>query len=254
MEEEATEIESGPNAEDRSQPKQEKNKLHLHEQFASNDEDARDNGNNIDVKETEPGSEDSSVKSYGREEVELEEQLQTVKEELRKANESSENNLRKLKYMMADFDNYRKQMEKHLSSQVEAMKAELLLKFLNIRDDYLRALVVARQSKSESVVIEGLEGILKNIDTLLKSEGVAEIETAETPFDPNVHDAIAFSHRDDLDENTVTTEVRKGFMLNSKVLRPSLVEISRKIIKNKAIETKELEKDDAMEEAEGDDR
>ncbi|MDQ3970517.1 MAG: nucleotide exchange factor GrpE [Thermoproteota archaeon] len=168
-------------------------------------------------------------------------ELESVKNELRRAKESSESNLNKMKYLMADFDNYRKQMEKQLASKAESIKAELLLKFLNIRDDYLRALSVARQSKSEQgvVVIEGLEGILKNIDSLFASEGVREIEAVGTPFDPNVHDAITYSARDDLAENTVTAEIRKGYMLNGRVLRPSLVEIS-KIVKNSVNDTKEL--------------
>jgi molecular chaperone GrpE len=175
------------------------------------------------------------------EEVEvLKAELESVKSELRKARESSESSLNKMRYLMADFDNYRKQMEKQLASKAESIKAELLLKFLSIRDDYLRALSVARQSKSEQgVVIEGLEGILKNIDLLLASEGVREIEAVGTPFDPNVHDAIAYSARDDLAENTVTAEIRKGYMLNGRVLRPSLVEIS-KIVKNSVNDTKEL--------------
>ncbi len=176
-----------------------------------------------------------------QEEVEtLRAELKSVKGELRKAKESSESSLNKMRYLMADFDNYRKQMEKQLASKAESIKAELLLKFLNIRDDYLRALSVARQSKSEQgVVIEGLEGILKNIDSLLSSEGVREIEAVGTPFDPNVHDAIAYSARDDLAENTVTAEIRKGYMLNGRVLRPSLVEIS-KIVKNSVNDTKEV--------------
>lgn len=176
------------------------------------------------------------------EEVEaLRAEIESVKNELRKAKESSESSLNKVRYLMADFDNYRKQMEKQLASKAESIKAELLLKFLNIRDDYLRALSVARQSKSEQVVvIEGLEGILKNIDSLLASEGVREIEAVGTPFDPNVHDAIAYSARDDLAENTVTAEIRKGYMLNGRVLRPSLVEIS-KIVKNSVNNTKEMD-------------
>src|ERR671910_414593 len=176
------------------------------------------------------------------EEVEaLRAELESVKSELRKAKESSESSLNKMRYLMADFDNYRKQMEKQLASKAESIKAELLLKFLNIRDDYLRALSMARQTKSEQgVVIEGLEGILKNIDSLLASEGVREIEAIGTPFDPNVHDAIAYSARDDLAENTVTAEIRKGYMLNGRVLRPSLVEIS-KIVKNSVNDTKEVD-------------
>ncbi len=164
-------------------------------------------------------------------------ELQSVKDELRRARESSEGGLNKLKYLIADFDNYRKQMDRQAASKAESAKAELLLKFLNIRDDYLRALSVARQGKSEPVVIEGLEGILKNIDSLLSSEDVREIETVGTPFDPNVHDAIAHSATDDVDENTVTAEIRKGYMLNTRVLRPSLVEIAKKIVTNNVSDT-----------------
>ena len=174
--------------------------------------------------------------------VALRAELESVRSELRKAKESSESSLNKTKYLIADFDNYRKQMEKQVASKAESIKAELLLKFLNIRDDYVRALSVARQSKSEQiVVIEGLEGILKNIDSLLGSEGVREIEAIGTPFDPNVHDAIAYSARGDLAENTVTAELRKGYVLNGRVLRPSLVEISKKIIKNSVNDTKDID-------------
>ena len=173
----------------------------------------------------------------------VKDELDSVKEELYKARESSDNNLNRLKYMMADFDNYRKQMEKQIASKIESSRAELLMKFLNIRDDYSRALEIAKQSKSETVVIEGLEAILKNLDSVLKSEGVMEIETIGTPFDPNIHDAISFSYQDDISENAVTGEIRKGYMLNNKVLRPSLVEISKKIVKNTVNDTDELEKE-----------
>lgn len=175
---------------------------------------------------------------------ELKAELQSVKGELKKAKESSDSSLSRLKYLMADFDNYRKQMERQAASKAESAKAELLLKFLNIRDDYLRALSVAKQAKTEAVVIEGLEGILKNIDSLLASEGVMEIETVGTPFDPNVHDAIAHSVRDDVEENIVTDEIRKGYMLNSKVLRPSMVEIAKKIVKNSVSDTIEPDRQD----------
>ena len=173
----------------------------------------------------------------------LSEELKYVKEELSKVRESSQSNLNKLKYLMADFDNYRKQMEKQVASKVESSKAEVLLKFLSIRDDYLRALEIAKQSMSEGVVLEGLEAILKNLDSLLRSDGVMEIETIGTPFDPNIHDALSFSYRDDVPENTVTGEIRKGYMLNNKVLRPSLVEISKKIVKNIINDTETIEKE-----------
>ena len=161
----------------------------------------------------------------------IDEEIQSLRKELQAAKESSEANLNKLKYLMADFDNYRKQMEKQAASRIETAKAELLLKFLNIRDDYQRALATAGKDASH-VLVAGLEGILKNIDSLLSSEGVRSIEAIGTPFDPAVHDAIAFAPRDDVPENSVTAEIRRGYMLNDKVLRPSMVEVARKIVRN----------------------
>lgn len=190
----------------------------------------------VETKESRIDNDDNNITN-------LKEDLATLKEELREARKSSDNNLNRLKYMMAEFDNYRKQMEKQIDSRIESGKAELLVKFLSLRDDYLRALEMAKQSKSETVVIEGLEGILKNFDSLLRSEGIMEIETIGTPFDPNVHDAIGFSHQDEIEENIITKEIRKGYMLNNKVLRPSLVLISRKIVKNTANDTEKIEKE-----------
>jgi molecular chaperone GrpE len=170
-------------------------------------------------------------------------ELFQLREDLRKARDSADDSLNKLRYMVADFDNYRKQTEKQVSSKIEASRAEILLKFLNIRDDYLRALNIIKHDKPDAVIIEGLQGILKNFDNLLSSEGVIEIESVGTPFDPNIHDALNFSYSDRLPENTVTNEIRKGYMYNNKVLRPSLVEISKKIVKNTVNATETLEKD-----------
>jgi molecular chaperone GrpE len=170
-------------------------------------------------------------------------ELFQLREDLRKARDSADDSLNKLRYMIADFDNYRKQTEKQVSSKIEASRAEILLKFLNIRDDYLRALNMIKHDNPDAVIIEGLQGILKNFDNLLSSEGVVEIESVGTPFDPNIHDALNFSYSDGLPENTVTNEIRKGYMYNNKVLRPSLVEISKKIVKNTVSATETLEKD-----------
>jgi len=199
----------------------------------------KDNNENIKAK-VGSGQQDSAVGSAG---MGPEEELAAVKDELKRVKEQSETNVNKLKYMLADFDNYRKQMEKQVASRVESGKAELLLKFLSLRDDYTRALEMVEQSKSDQSVIQGLKSILKNFDLVFKSEDVIEIESVGTPFDPNIHDAISFSHRDDLPENTVTADIRKGYMLNNKVLRPSWVEISKRIVKNSLIDTEKMEKE-----------
>ena len=138
---------------------------------------------------------------------------------------------------MADFDNYRKRMERQIESKINQGKAELILKFVSIHDDLSRAVESAKQGKSDEVVIQGLEGILRNVETLFDAEGVKEIQTTGTPFDPNIHDAISFKYDDTVPENTVIAEIRKGYMMSDKVLRPSLVEISKRIVKNSAIDS-----------------
>jgi molecular chaperone GrpE len=169
--------------------------------------------------------------------INLENQLSQTEEECQKAKEEADNNLNKLRYLMADFDNYRKRMERQVESKINQGKAELILKFVSIHDDLSRAVETAKQGKSEQVVIEGLEGILRNVEALFDAEGVKEIETTGTPFDPNIHDAISFKYDDTVPENTVITEIRKGYMISDKVLRPSLVEISKKIVKNSVNES-----------------
>jgi molecular chaperone GrpE len=161
--------------------------------------------------------------------TDLKEELKKTKIELEETKKVAETNLNKLKYLMADFDNYRKHIEKRMTSTIESDKANLLSRFLIIRDDYERALDMIKKNKDlDEVFINGLDGIFKNLDNILQSEGVIPIETIGKIFDSNKHDVISFTYNDDLPENTITNEIRKGYMLNDKVLRASLVEISKK--------------------------
>jgi len=164
-----------------------------------------------------------------------------LREEISRLKQTSESNLTKLRYLLADYDNYRKQIEKQMQAKVESTKAELILKIISIYDDHLRAVNTIENNTCPPGIVDGLIGILKNIETLLKSEGVMEIEAIGTPFDVAVHDAVGYASSEDYAENTVIDVVRKGFMLNKKVLRPSLVILSKKIISNKDTKQAKLE-------------
>ena len=194
----------------------------------------KDNAPNNEGEEEEEVIQQSSPQDDKDQEyiIRLENELSQVEVERQKAKEEADSNMNKLRYLMADFDNYRKRMESQVESKINQGKAELILRFVSIHDDLSRAVETAKQGKSETVVIEGLEGILRNVETLFDAEGVKVIETTGTPFDPNVHDAISFKYDDTVPENTVITEIRKGYMISDKVLRPSLVEISKRIVKN----------------------
>lgn len=194
----------------------------------------KDNAPNNEGEEEEEVIQQSSPQDDKDQEyiIRLENELSQAEVERQKAKEEADSNMNKLRYLMADFDNYRKRMESQVESKINQGKAELILRFVSIHDDLSRAVETAKQGKSETVVIEGLEGILRNVETLFDAEGVKEIETTGTPFDPNIHDAISFKYDDTVPENTVITEIRKGYMISDKVLRPSLVEISKRIVKN----------------------
>ncbi|MBI5133449.1 MAG: nucleotide exchange factor GrpE, partial [Thaumarchaeota archaeon] len=132
------------------------------------------------------------------------------------------------KYKLAEIDNYRKQIEKESQIQVKVKIEEFLKKLINLRDDYLRAIETAKKSNDPAVLINGLESILKNLDGILKEEGVREIDAVGKAFDPSMHEAISFVDTNEYPENTITAEIRKGYMLSDRVIRPSLVEVSKK--------------------------
>ncbi len=189
-----------------------------------------------DIKEIDAYNTGVNIKQHSESEDVEQEGIESLKKEIAILKKASENNLEKLRYLLADYDNYRKQMEKQMEGKIEQAKGGVLSKIINIEDDFLRAINTLKDSRCSPAIVDGLNGILKNLNSLLLSEGVREIEALGTPFDPGVHDALSFTPTADQPENTIIQVVRRGFMLNNKVLRPSLVILSRKIISNKDID------------------
>jgi molecular chaperone GrpE len=171
----------------------------------------------------------------------LNREIQFLKSELEKERELSEKHLSKLRYLMADFDNYRKQMQKQVESRTEENRGQLFLKILKIYDDCVLALETLKNGQYDSTVVGGIQGIMTNFEIFMKDEGIVEIESVNTPFDPNVHDAIGFVTNDLAPENTIVEVVRKGYMLNNKVLRPSSVILSKRTVTNKEIDENDKE-------------
>jgi molecular chaperone GrpE len=171
----------------------------------------------------------------------LKREIEFLKNELEKEKEVSEKNLSKLRYLMADFDNYRKQIGRQMESKIEESKGQLFLKLLKVYDDCELALETIKNGQYDSTLEGGIRGIMTNFESLMKEEGLVEIETLGTPFDPNVHDAIGFVTNELAPDNTIIEVVRKGYILNNKVLRPSSVILSKRTVTNKDINEKDKE-------------
>jgi len=160
-------------------------------------------------------------------------ELKKTKNELEHYRDLYNDTFNKLKYSLADFDNFRKNVEKQNSLKMLSIKADLLSVVVDMREDFIRAIDTIKQEKIDNAVFEGLRSILKNIDLFLEKEGIKEIDSLNHVFDPNVHEIVGFSYADDdVEENVITKEIRRGYLLNGRVLRPSLVEVSKKIVKN----------------------
>ena len=171
----------------------------------------------------------------------LKREIEFLKSELEKEKEVSEKNLSKLRYLIADFDNYRKQIGRQMESKIEENKGQLFLKLLKVYDDCVLALETIKNGQYDPTLVGGIGAIMINFESLMKEEGLVEIETLGTPFDPNVHDAIGFVTNELVPDNTIIEVVRKGYLLNNKVLRPSSVILSKRTVTNKDINEKDKE-------------
>jgi molecular chaperone GrpE len=143
-------------------------------------------------------------------------------EQLRKSLASCED---KLKRSLADYINLERKTKSDIQNGINEKMDRFLLQFLTIYDDLIRAKEILKKENPDA---QGLDAILKNIDSLLADYGVTPINAIGEIFDPNLHEAIAIISDDSLDDNTITKELRKGYISHNRTLRPTLVEISKK--------------------------
>jgi molecular chaperone GrpE len=151
--------------------------------------------------------------------------LEELKNLLEKEKEKSQDLENKLKHALADFQNLTKKTQTEIKNGINTKLAQFMIEFLKIYDDFVRAKEVFSKDTGN---IEGLDSILKNMDSLLEKNNVIPIDALGEIFDPNLHEAISIIIDPKLDDNTITKEIRKGYISQNKIIRPTLVEISKK--------------------------
>ncbi len=139
--------------------------------------------------------------------------------------------------LYAEFANYKKRVHKDKEEILRYGNENLLSELLPVIDHLEMALQHASNDVS-SGLLQGVEITLKELKRTLEKFGLTTVEAMGKPFDPVVHHAMSQAERDDIDEMTVVEEFRKGYRLKDKVLRPSLVSVSKK-----PVSTKEDEED-----------
>ena len=125
----------------------------------------------------------------------------------------------------ADFDNYRKRVNKEREEYQATLKQEIIYDFLSIMDNFERAIKVAEESKDFAQLLEGIKMVHKQINDFFKDHGVTPMVSEGKPFDPHTSEAIA-QEESELPEHTVLEEMQKGYFLNDRVLRTAKVKVA----------------------------
>ena len=145
--------------------------------------------------------------------------------ELEAVKARADENHNKFLYAMADFENYKKRMQRDIAEHANAGKRALLAKLLPVVDNLERALAV---EKSEGNGLrEGLLGTLKGFEQVLASEGVRAYSVVGEPFDPKLAEAIGTRKADGVDDGTVVEQAERGYKIGEDILRPAKVIVAK---------------------------
>ncbi|MFA6610380.1 MAG: nucleotide exchange factor GrpE [Candidatus Omnitrophota bacterium] len=128
----------------------------------------------------------------------------------------------------AEFENARRRLEKDKADFLKYANEGMLMEFMPILDNLDIAEKHIKEAKDFNAVREGVDMIQSQIQRFLKDIGVERIKTVGEKFDPHVHEAILVDQASDKEEDTVIEELKAGYMLSGKMLRPAMVKIAKK--------------------------
>jgi molecular chaperone GrpE len=150
-------------------------------------------------------------------------ELETLRAKLAEAETKAAQNLDGWQRAAAEFQNFKKRIERDRAADQAAMKADLIHQVLPILDDLERAL---QSRPPEDAWFNGIELIQRKMQAILEAQGVRRIEAEGAIFDPNFHEAISQEPVDGAESGRVVAVVRNGYMLGDQVIRPAQVKVA----------------------------
>ena len=152
-------------------------------------------------------------------------QLNELNELLGKEKQNTSTAIEKWKRALADYQNLEKRKEEEIIDKVNTKTDKLIIDFLNVYENFVRAKNVYVNKK---ISVEGLDIIIKNMESILSEYKVKPIEAAGKMFDPNLHEAVSTVNEQGLDDNTITKEIAKGYISQNRVIKASKVIVNTK--------------------------
>src|ERR1700752_4115186 len=158
-------------------------------------------------------------------------ELVATRSELKRVQEENAELKDRLARRQADFENYRKRVERERAETYNRVVADVALKLVGVLDNLKRALdaeasVEAAESDEFRHFLSGVDLIYKQLSGVLDAFGVQPIVAVGEPFNPHLHEAVATEVANDVEPDTVIQEIRTGYRLADKLIRPALVKVS----------------------------
>ena len=153
---------------------------------------------------------------------ELEEKKKKIEELENTIKESEDKYLR----MLAEYDNFRKRAQKEKDAMYSLGVSDSVEKLLEVLDNLERASLVDTEKADAKSVVDGVVKVLSQATAIFEKMGVTEILALGEKFDPNFHNAVMHEDNDEYEENTITDVFLKGYKLNEKVIRHSVVKVA----------------------------
>ncbi|NLO88725.1 MAG: nucleotide exchange factor GrpE [Clostridia bacterium] len=170
--------------------------------------------------------EDSDAEKENIEELKL--KIAELEQEVNLKNNQINELMNRLKRLQADFDNYRKRTQREKKEMAQMAGVELVEKLLPVLDNFERALKVDDDFQGENSFKQGMAMIYEQFCNILNEAGLEPIEAVGEQFDPTKHEAVMRVESSEHDDNTVVGEIRKGYRMKGKVIRPAMVQVAYK--------------------------
>ena len=175
----------------------------------------------IDNEEVKPNNSDD-VENNSKTDEQNAENEKTEKQTSKEKEDEEDVNTKFLR-LMADFQNYRKRADKEKSEIYARANEGIMLGLLTVIDNFERA--IEHESKDEKYA-EGMQLIFKQLMDVLQASGLEEIKALDEDFDPNIHNAVMTCDSDEHESGKVVEVLQKGYLLNGRLLRASMVKVS----------------------------
>ena len=163
----------------------------------------------------------STEKSTGKKKQSNEKENVNLKNEIEQLKKELKENKELLLRSMADFQNYQKRIEKELKLKEYEIKQKYISELIDLNE-------LLKKAYNDKNPKEGLKLMIDNIEKFFEKEQIKCIECVGKKFDHNLHHAITTLEKDDCEDEMIVEEVKKGYTMDDKLLRPSQVIVAKK--------------------------